>query len=550
MVMGRRRGAVLVAAVLTPIFAAVQAPIAAGASEAPWIDTNDRAAVVEAYVAEFDRLEPASGYTGNPATCTPGTTSQEWRDSIVQRVNWYRAMAGVGPVSERAAYSSATQQASTMMAAEGSLSHEPDAGWACHTSIGDAAAGSSNLALGINGIRAIDAYIRDPGSNNHSVGHRRTLLYPQLLEVGSGDVDGGDGFHPANTLHVFDDNLWGTRPGVRESQDFVAWPPAGYVPAETTWGRWSFSLPGADFSAASVTVTDSLGVIQVQVLERIQGENPGDRIAPEPSIVWSVGGDTNSIQLPEPVDGDECYGVTVSGVRLSGATQPDYRYSSCVIDLNFDPSSIPTPSTPASPSSSHSGCDTIAFDVWTVPCWTDDGTLEGFTDITASWQREPVAWLVGNGITTGVSATRFDPDVSLTRAQAATLIWRLVGSPTPPNDAPTFADVPSGTYYADAVRWMARFGITMGTGGDRFSPNAPATRAEFVTFLWRLVDEPLTNGSIPFTDLTAGWQTSSVRWASATEITTGISATTFVPNAPVTRGQAAALLARFAGAVS
>jgi|GEM_PF-5038024 hypothetical protein len=61
MVTGRRRGAVLIAAVLTPIFAAVQSPIAAGATEAPWIDTNDRAAVVDAYLAEFDRVEPASG---------------------------------------------------------------------------------------------------------------------------------------------------------------------------------------------------------------------------------------------------------------------------------------------------------------------------------------------------------------------------------------------------------------------------------------------------------------------------------------------------------
>jgi uncharacterized protein YkwD len=550
MVTGRRRGAVLVVAVLAPIFAAVQAPIAAGAANAPWIDTNDRAAVMEAYLTEFDRVEPASGYTGNPATCTPGTTSQEWRDSIVQRVNWYRAMAGVGPVSERSAYSSATQQASTMMAAEGSLSHDPDAGWACHTSAGDNAARSSNLALGINGIRAIDAYVRDPGSNNHSVGHRRTLLYPQLLEVGSGDVDGGNGFHAANTLHVFDDNVWGDRPIVRESQNFVAWPPAGYVPPETTWGRWSFSLPSADFSAASVTVTDSLGAIRVQVLGRIQAENPSDRIAPESSIVWSVGGDTNSTQLPEPVDGDECYEITVSGVQLSGVTQPDYRYSSCVIDLDFDPASIPAPATPVSPLSGPGECDSIDFAVWAVPCWTEERTLAGFTDVTATWQRESVAWLVGNGITTGVSASRFDPDASLTRAQAATLIWRLVGSPTPPKDAPTFDDVPSDAYYADAVRWMARFGITMGTGADRFSPDAPATRAEFVTFLWRLVDEPITNGSMPFTDLTASWQTSSVRWAAATEITTGISATTFAPNATVTRGQAAALLARFAGAVS
>ena len=97
---------------------------------------------------------------------------------------------------------------------------------------------------------------------------------------------------------------------------------------------------------------------------------------------------------------------------------------------------------------------------------------------------------------------------------------------------------------------MARNGITNGTGGNRFSPNAPATRAEFVTFLWRLVDQPIVNAEMPFVDLTAPWQVSSVRWASSSDITTGTSTTTFAPNATVTRGQAAALLARFATALT
>jgi uncharacterized protein YkwD len=542
MSMGRVRGALMAGLLVAPLLAVVQVTPAA-ATEDPWIDTGDRAEVLSAYLAEFERAEPATGYTGSVDSCTAGTTSQAFRDSVVQRVNWYRRMAGLDPVTERASYSTVTQQTSTMMSAEGSLSHSPGSGWSCHTATGATAAGKSNLALGVNGIDAIDAYIRDPGSNNHAVGHRRTIFYPQLREIGSGDVDAGSGHWAANTLHIFDDNLWGSRPDVREDRGFVAWPPSGYVPPDTVWGRWSFSLNGGDFSSATVSVTDSLGAIAVDVLERIQPANPSSLIAPEPSIVWAVGGDTTSALLPSPDNGDECYTVTIGGVKVGGTTQPAYTYDTCVIDPDFNPSSQPAP---VDPPSEPGNCDTIEFDVWTVPCWNTGGTLGDFTDVTASWQREAVAWLVGNGVTTGISPTRFDPDGSLSRAQAATMIWRLVGSPTPPGDAPTFTDVPAGSYYEDAVRWMARHGITTGTGGNRFSPDAAATRAEFVTFLWRLVDAPTVNADMPFVDLSAPWQYASIRWAAGTEITTGTGAVTFAPDATVTRGQAAALLARFA----
>jgi hypothetical protein len=545
--LGRLRGALLAGLMLGPLLGVAQAsPVGASPVEEPWIDTSDRAAVLAAFQAEFERPEPASGFDGDAGSCDAGSTSQEFRDSVVQRVNWYRRMAGLDIVSERAAYTTATQQTSLMMSAEGALSHGPGAGWSCHTSAGAAAAGKSNLALGVNGIGAIDAYIRDPGTNNHAVGHRRTIFYPQLLEIGTGDVDAGGGHPAANTLHVFDDNLWGSRPDVREDRGFVAWPPAGYVPPDTVWGRWSFSLSGGDFSTATVSVSDTLGALGVSVLKRIQPDNPATRIAPEPSIVWAIGADTNSTLLPAPDNGDECYTVTIGHVKVGGVTQPDFTYETCVLDPDFDPSSEPTPI----PSGDPGSCDGIEFEVWTVPCWTEGGSLGNFVDVVAGWQREPVAWLVGNGVTTGTSTTTFSPDSSLSRAQAATLIWRLVGSPAPPADAPTFVDVPAGSFYEDAVRWMARNGITNGTGGNHFSPNAPATRAEFVTFLWRLVDQPIVNAEMPFVDLTAPWQVSSIRWASSSDITTGTSTTTFAPNATVTRGQAAALLARFATALT
>ena len=547
MVLERLRGACLAAVIAVPTVAAVGAA-PAGANDDPWINTWDRAAVIAAYDAEFDRVEPDSGYTGNPATCTDGTTSAVYRSSVVQRVNWYRRMAGLDTVSERADYTAAAQRAATMMAAEGNLDHNPPAGWACYSTTGADAAGSSNLALGVSGIRAIDAYIQDPGSNNTAVGHRRTIFYPQLRDVGTGDVDRGPGNSPSNVLHVFDDNLWGSRPEVRENRDFVAWPPSGYVPAETTWGRWSFSLYRADFSAASVTVRDSLGLIDVDVLERIQPSNPNSLTAPEPSIVWAVGGETNTSAFSEPTNGDECYQVTVSGVTVLGVAQSDFVYSTCVLDLDFVPTSSQPPLAGDAPTTPPS-CPGVNFAAWNTPCWATQGTLADFADVTATWQREPVAWLVANEVTVGVTADRFEPEGTLTRAQAATLIWRMAGSPTPPADAPTFTDVPAGSYFADAVRWMARYGITGGTGNGQFSPDDPVTRAQFVTFLWRAVDEPTVNAPFPFVDVTAAWQIPGVVWAADAGVTTGTSPVTFAPDATVTRGQAAAFLFRFAASL-
>jgi uncharacterized protein YkwD len=543
-------GLVLAPTVTLARFSPVVASETAEAPESPWIDTSDRAEVLEGYVTEFDRVEPDSGYDGDAANCVAGSTSQQYRDSIVARVNWYRRMAGLAPVVERADYSEAAQDVSMMMSAAGAVSHAPDTEWPCSTPAGRTAAPKSNLALGISGLDAIDAYVRDPGSNNFAVGHRRTILYPQLLEIGTGDVETENGNWAGNTLWVFDDNLWNARPQVREARGFVAWPPAGYVPAETAWGRWSFSLPGGDFRAATVRVTDSLGAVQTTVLDRIQADIPNSLIAPEPSIVWAIGDDTNSMPLPAPSNGDECYEVTIGGVAVDGVVQPDFTYRTCVIDPDFDPATAPSSATPGAAPVPSADCGGIEFGVWTVPCWTGDATLGGFTDVVTDWQRDPIAWLVGNGITTGISPTRFEPSAPLTRAQAATLIWRTVGSPAPPTDAPSFVDVPDGVYYRDAVRWMARYGITTGTGGDRFSPDAAATRAEFVTLLWRVVDKPAVNDTVSFVDLTAPWQVAPVRWAATAGITTGTSTTTFSPDLAVTRGEAAALLARFGDAIS
>ena len=289
--------------------------------DGPGFDVWDRDAVVAAYRAEFEREYPAHGFTGNVADCEAGTTSQPFRDSVVQRVNWYRQMAGLNTVAENPSRSAAAQRKALIILAEGRSSHHPTPDWACYTEV--PRNGGENLYLGESGLASVDGYIRDKGDNNLAVGHRRQILSRFVEEIGTGNVYNADRNRSANATHFgYDYNSDAT---VREPRGFVAWPPAGYVPAETVWGRWSFQLPDADFSEATVTVTDDYGPILVQVIDRDSRHGGA-------AVVWAVHGDYSSVQLPEPRHGDKCYTVTLSRVTVAGAAQTPFQYATCLID--------------------------------------------------------------------------------------------------------------------------------------------------------------------------------------------------------------------------
>ena len=297
-------------------------------------NTWDRSAVVRAYRAEFEREEPGVRFTGDIDACDAGTTNQAFRDSLVQRINWYRQMAGLDTVTERAGYSAAAQQAALMMVAEGRLSHYPSSDWACYTTSGAEAALRSNLALSHVGADAIDAYMHDDGVNNQPVGHRRWILYPRLQEIGTGDVrlsddKFADSYYDqvGNALYVVGDEA--SNPDIREPRGFVAWPPRGYVPAQATWSRWHFQLEGGDFSDARVRVTDSHRLVPLEVLDRKSSYGGA-------GIVWGMYWEFWSSVFPKPPDGDHCYHVVISNVRVAGTTQPPYRYTTCVLDLTRD----------------------------------------------------------------------------------------------------------------------------------------------------------------------------------------------------------------------
>ena len=309
-----------------------------GADSGLGIDTWDRDAVLAAYEVEYEREEPEWGYTGDVANCVAGTTSQEFRDSVIQRVNWFRRMAGLTTVTENASFSSAAQHAALMMAAQGSLSHYPDDDWRCYSETGAMGARSSNLFLGVSGLPAIDGYIRDPGAGNVSVGHRTWILLPQQATVGTGDVPNMRGAHrAANALYVLGPRS-STRE-VRQPRGFVAWPPSGYVPYTSVWGRWSFGLAALesqcgqpalwqcrpDVSGATVAMADESGPVDIEIIAR--GE-----LLTEATIVWAVEGDTNSAVRAKPDDAEHCYTVTISGIRVEGTVEDPYEYMTCVFD--------------------------------------------------------------------------------------------------------------------------------------------------------------------------------------------------------------------------
>lgn len=169
-----------------------------------------------------------------------------------------------------------------------------------------------------------------------------------------------------------------------------------------------------------------------------------------------------------------------------------------------------------------------------------------FTDVSANqYYYDAVLWALANGITNGTSPTTFEPDAGVSRAQMVTFLWRASGSPQAAGTNP-FTDVERGDYYYDAVLWAAANGITNGTSAAAFSPGEPVSRAQAVTFQWRAAGSPAVSGG-SFTDVAAdAYYASAVAWAVENGVTNGTAATTFEPDAKVSRAQAVAFLYRAA----
>lgn len=167
-----------------------------------------------------------------------------------------------------------------------------------------------------------------------------------------------------------------------------------------------------------------------------------------------------------------------------------------------------------------------------------------FTDLPAdAYYTEAVDWAVEEGITSGTTPTTYSPHAPCTRAQAVSFLWRQAGCPRPRLQRNPFTDVPASAYYADAVLWAVEKGITRGLTSTTFGPNVTCTRAQIVSFLWNREGRPTVSGRNPFTDVASGkYYRQAVLWAVNCGITQGVTDTTFAPDAPCTRAQIACFL--------
>lgn len=196
-------------------------------------------------------------------------------------------------------------------------------------------------------------------------------------------------------------------------------------------------------------------------------------------------------------------------------------------------------------------CVVIALALFPVSSYakTDGAKASVFSDVPEdAYYYDAVQWAVGEQqITNGMGDGTFAPDGLCTRAQALTFLWRMAASPAPAAIEDPFLDVKQSDYYYEATKWAAGSHIAGGTSERLFSPNLPCTRAQFLTFLWRMAgkQEP-ESADNPFSDVSAGsYYGKAVLWAVEKGVAKGTSETTFEPDRPCTRAQVVTFLYRF-----
>ncbi len=266
-------------------------------------------------------------WTGNIRTCSPGTMSETVRQKHLQRINYYRELVGGLTTNITLDETKNRQSAATVLMFEAQntplpqlveFSHctgiggSPCDAYTCTSADAIEAASKGNIAFSFpdwNQFQPIDLYMLEEGNINRDVAHRRWILYSKAQEMG---IATSSHF---NTMWVVDGF---SNPSVYDN--FIAYPPNGYMPQPLMPARWSFGIPDADFSVASVTMQDAEGfAIPVSIISRDQnfyGDN---------SIVW----EPNGIDLTNA--DDVTYTVSILNVR--SAAQRDYTYKTTIMPI-------------------------------------------------------------------------------------------------------------------------------------------------------------------------------------------------------------------------
>lgn len=267
-------------------------------------------------------------WSGATTGCLSGDIAATVRNNEIKRINYYRKLVGLpANITLNTSQNQKCQEGALYMAANNTITHYPNAGGKCYTAGAADAAGNGNVAIGSgspelegnHSVNAVSGYIEDPGANNLAVGHRAWILYPKLSAMGTGSVFDASKKFSANVL------MWGDNLNGQPYSGYVAYPPNGYIPSALVFPRWSFQMTGADFSTATVTMTDKAGAnIPVTIIHRAsQGGAPDARINWEPQIA----------NLPQGIIADTEYNVTVAGIK--SAAQTSYTYKVKVFWVNY-----------------------------------------------------------------------------------------------------------------------------------------------------------------------------------------------------------------------
>ncbi len=321
-----------------------RAPVRVGAPESapPWqLEVRPKATVTrDGVIALYQSMYlPGNAvplvWTGDLASCNPGTTNIEHQQAVIGRVNYYRALVNLPPVTLLSGTETAQAQAAALMfSANNALDHSPPTTWTCYSQTGATGASSSNISLGAQGVAAVDNFMEDSGAGNSPVGHRRWILYPPTAAMATGDVPGGNNPpRAANALYVFGPTTTRTA-----TPNGVAWPPAGFVPYQNLparSNRWSISYPDADFTNATVAMSGPDGPIAAAY----------EAVNPAFGSGFYIG-DNTLVFLPSGVSytrpaADTTYTIVVSNIHGAGVPGT-LQYSVTVIDPAAAP---PSPAT-------------------------------------------------------------------------------------------------------------------------------------------------------------------------------------------------------------
>ncbi|MBK1647883.1 CAP domain-containing protein [Rhabdochromatium marinum] len=310
-------------------------------------------------------------WNGDVDSCVAGTIAADFQAATLLRYNYFRAMAGVHTdVNLDEAANEKAQLGALMMSANDELNHSPPPSWLCYTADGAEAADNSNLSGGTNGPGSIYSAFRDNGDNNTRAGHRYKTLLPTIEVIGTGDIP-KVGEHRARHVTYFPERDYGLLwPASRDN--FIAWPPPGYVPYPVVFPRWSFMYENADFSGATVTMTKDGETVPTEVHSRNNDY--------QQSIVWAPVGyyDPQDPGDWPPVERDTLWSVTIDNVVIDGVARR-FQYQLTIFDPT-DPGnepelSIDGPAYLAAGSEADYQFDTLA--------WSDRYEIRSF-DLTPS----------------------------------------------------------------------------------------------------------------------------------------------------------------------